>query len=113
MFADAGLNEQLQTPQVRPEARHIFHQFVIRVSGGKRDELREHLRSQEVGTDIYYPLPLHLQNCFRYLGYKKGEFPVAERAAAETLALPVYPELSDEQQGYVVSQIADFFKTNS
>jgi dTDP-4-amino-4,6-dideoxygalactose transaminase len=113
MFADAGLNEQLQTPQVRPEARHIFHQFVIRVSGGKRDQLREHLRSQEVGTDIYYPLPLHLQNCFRYLGYEKGEFPVAERAAAETLALPVYPELTDEQQAYVVSQIADFFKTNS
>jgi dTDP-4-amino-4,6-dideoxygalactose transaminase len=110
MFTDAGLNEQLETPHVRAEARHVFHQFVIRVRAGERDRLREHLRARAVGTDIYYPLPLHLQNCFRDLGYEKGEFPAAEQAAAETLALPVYPELTDEQQDYVVSEIAEFFK---
>jgi dTDP-4-amino-4,6-dideoxygalactose transaminase len=113
MFTDAGLNEQLQTPHVRPEARHVFHQFVIRVRAGERDRLREHLRARAVGTDIYYPLPLHLQTCFRYLGYQKGEFPVTEQAAAETLALPIYPELTEEQQDYVVSEIADFFKDSS
>jgi dTDP-4-amino-4,6-dideoxygalactose transaminase len=109
MFLDAGLSEEIQTPFVRPGARHIFHQFVIRVSGGKRDALQKHLRENGIGTDVYYPVPLHLQECFAYLGCREGELPVAERAAKETLALPVYPELTDEQQDYVVRTIADFF----
>jgi dTDP-4-amino-4,6-dideoxygalactose transaminase len=113
MFTDAGLNEQLKTPHLRRHGRHVFHQFAIRVAEGHRDSLREHLRTRGVGSDIYYPLPLHLQNCFRYLGYEKGAFPAAERAAAETLALPIYPELTDEQQDYVVSNIADFFRSKS
>lgn len=110
MFTDAGLCEQITPPYVRRDGRHVFHQFVIRVPGGARDALREHLRMHGVGSDIYYPVPLHLQKCFADLGYEKGEFPAAERAAAETLALPIYPELTDAQQDYVVSTIASFFK---
>ena len=110
MFDDAGLSEEVETPLVRAGARHIFHQFVIRIRDAQRDALREHLRERGVGTDIYYPIPLHLQECFAYLGYKAGDFPIAERAAKETLALPVYPELTDEQQDYVVSAIAEFFR---
>ncbi len=109
MFADAGLGEQVEVPHVRRNARHIFHQFVVRVRDGQRDALREHLRQHDVGTDVYYPVPLHLQECFAYLGYQEGDFPVAEQAAKETLALPVYPELTDEQQDYVVNTMAKFF----
>jgi dTDP-4-amino-4,6-dideoxygalactose transaminase len=108
MFIDAGLSEKIDLPFVRPGARHIFHQFVIHVRDGRRDALREHLRARGVGTDVYYPVPLHLQECFAFLGYKPGDFPIAEAAAQETLALPVFPELTTEQQDYVVSAIKDF-----
>lgn len=110
MFADAGLSDKVELPFVRSGARHIFHQFVVRVRDGKREALREHLRACGVGTDVYYPVPLHLQECFAFLGYKEGDFPIAERAAKDTLALPVYPELADEQQEYVVSMIGKFFQ---
>jgi len=110
MFVDVGLSEQIEVPFVRSNARHIFHQFVVRVRGGRRDALREHLRECGVGTDVYYPVPLHLQECFSYLGYKEGDLPVGKTAAKETLALPVYPELTDEQQDYVVSKVAEFFR---
>lgn len=110
MFLDAGLSEEIGMPFVRKDARHIFHQFVIRVSHGRRDALREHLRANGVGSDVYYPVPLHLQECFAYLGYQDGELPVTEKAAKETLALPVYPELTEEQQDFVVSKIAEFFR---
>lgn len=86
---------------------HIYHQYVIRTS--RRDALREHLTGKEIGTAIYYPLALHEQDCFGYLGYKAGDFPEAERAAKETLALPMYPELSREKQRYVAEAIAEFF----
>ena len=110
MFADAGLGDKVELPFVRSGARHIFHQFVVRVRDGRRDALRAHLRECGVGTDVYYPVPLHLQECFAFLGYKEGDFPIAERAAKDTLALPVYPELTDEQQDYVVSMIGEFFQ---
>jgi len=87
---------------------HIFNQYVIRVS--KRDALRDHLKLRGVDTEIYYPVPLHLQQCFAALGRKKGELPVSERAAENTLALPIYPELTAEMQEYVVSQIAEFYR---
>jgi dTDP-4-amino-4,6-dideoxygalactose transaminase len=92
---------------VRPDCRHIFHQYVIRVPR-HRDALMDHLQERSVGTKVYYPIPLHRQECFAYLGYKAGAFPESERAAAETFALPAYPELSEEQQAYVVDSIRSF-----
>ena len=98
---------ELIPPAVREEARHIYHQYVIRVPQ-HRDALMEHLKQHGVGTKMYYPIPLHRQECFAYLGYKEGEFPESERAARETLALPVYPELTSTQQAYVIETIKSF-----
>lgn len=109
LFTDAGLGEEVGIPFVRSGVRHIFNQYVIRV-GARRELLREHLNQYEISTDVYYPVPLHLQECFRGLGYDKGDFPAAERAARETLALPIYPELTAEQQQYVVEAIQRFFR---
>ena len=108
LFTDAGLAEQVTLPFERPNVKHIYNQYVVRVPG-RRDELRTYLTEKGIGTDIYYPVPLHLQECFEYLGYKPGDLPVAERAAFETLALPIFPELRLEQQAYVVESIAEFF----
>ncbi len=98
----------IKLPRMDPPGSHIFHQYVIRVE--KRDALREHLQSRGVTTGIYYPLPLHLQPCFAGLGYKKGDFPVAEEASLTSLALPVFPELKSEQKEHVVSSIREFFR---
>jgi dTDP-4-amino-4,6-dideoxygalactose transaminase len=95
------------TPYVRDGARHIYHQYVIRVPR-HRDALMEHLKQHGVGTKVYYPIPLHRQECFAYLGYKEGEFPESERAARETMALPIYPELTETQQAYVAETIKSF-----
>ena len=86
---------------------HIYHQYVIRTP--KRDALRAHLTRKEIGSAIYYPIGLHQQACFSYLGYKAGDLPETERAAAETLALPIYPELTQDAQRAVVGAISDFF----
>jgi dTDP-4-amino-4,6-dideoxygalactose transaminase len=107
LLNEAELRFSLAPPHVREDGRHIFHQYVIRVPGN-RDALMEHLKSRGVGTKVYYPIPLHLQACFNYLGYKEGQFPQSESAAKETLALPVYPELGEEQQVYVVDSIKSF-----
>lgn len=112
-FIDAGLSEHLIAPYSRSDGRHVFHLFVIRVPADRRDELQEYLSAHGVGNGVYYPVPLHLQKCFAYLGHKKGDLPLTESAAAETVALPIYPELTDAQQDYVVSNIASFFKNKS
>ncbi len=108
LFIDTGLTEQIILPFERENVRHIYNQFVIRVPE-HRDNLKQFLAENEIGTDIYYPVPLHLQECFEYLGYKSGDFPESERASRETLAIPVFPELKREQQEYVVEKIDEFF----
>jgi dTDP-4-amino-4,6-dideoxygalactose transaminase len=97
----------IQLPFTSPHAHHVFHQYVVRAY--RRDELREFLSARKIGTEIYYPTPLHLQPCFVYLGYREGDFPEAERAAKEVLALPMFPELTEEEQRWVVASIADFY----
>ncbi len=108
LFSEAKLSGEVKLPAEK-ESRHIYNQFVIRLKKN-RDDLRMFLNDAEIGTEIYYPVPMHLQACFSDLNYKKGDFPVAENAASQTLALPIYPELSDDQQAYVVDKIKAFYK---
>lgn len=107
LLEDAERAGRFVRPFERPEARHIFHQYVIRASG-YRDELIQYLSEHGVGSKIYYPVPLHLQQCFAYLKYKQGEFPEAERASLETVALPCFPELKEQQQHYVAEVLSKF-----
>jgi len=97
--------EGIELPYRAPERTHIFHQYTIRVREGLRDDLQGHLKELGVGTSIYYPLPLHLQECFRPLGYLEGELPESERACREVLSLPMFPELTEEEVQYVAAQL--------
>jgi dTDP-4-amino-4,6-dideoxygalactose transaminase len=97
---------QVLLPKVVAD-RHIFNQYVIRTK--RRDELKSALQKKGVSTEIYYPVPMHLQECFAYLGHKAGAFPQSEQAANETLALPIYPELTQQQADYVVQSVSEFF----
>lgn len=109
LLTQAGLvgPDRLVLPRVVTD-RHIFNQYVIRAP--RRDELKAHLVSRQIGVEVYYPVPLHLQECFAGLKYPPGAFPESERAARETLALPIYPELSDAQAEYVVASLAEFYR---
>jgi len=98
----------LHLPTTQYENTHVYHQYVIRVP--KRDRLRDYLLNEGVGTDIYYPLPLHLQECFSFLNHRRGEFPNSEKASEEVLALPIYPELTEDQQLFVVDRIRAFYR---
>jgi dTDP-4-amino-4,6-dideoxygalactose transaminase len=107
-FARAQLEDAVQTPHALPGGRHIYNQYVIRARA--RDGLRAHLAAAGVGTEIYYPVPLHLQQCFAYLQCKAGDYPQSERAAAETLALPIFSELTETQLQYVVDIVAAYYR---
>ena len=107
LFADAGLDE-VTLPVEAPDRTHIYNQFVIRAP--RRDRLKKHLDAAGIGTEIYYPVPFHLQQCFADLGYEAGAFPVAEAAATSSLALPIYPELTPAQQSCVVGAIRNFYR---
>lgn len=110
LFAEYDLDGRITVPTDEPRGRHVWNQFVIRVADGHRDALRGHLAAHGVGTEIYYPVPLHLQKCFAFLGWQKGDLPETERAAEETLALPIFPELTAEEQRTVVGRIAEFLQ---
>ncbi len=109
LFTRCGLTDVITLPQADSRGRHVWNQYVIRVANGQRDPLRSHLAAANVGTEIYYPVPLHLQQCFAYLGWQNGDLPVTEQAAHETLALPIFPELEPQEQRTVVGRIAEFF----
>ena len=110
LFAEAGLGgagAPITLPRTAEYAHHVFHQYVIRAL--RRDELRAFLAQRGIATEIYYPIPLHLQPSFAYLGYREGDLPEAERASSKVLALPMFPELTASEQSWVVEAIAEFY----
>jgi len=109
LFRRADLGDAVQVPARIPGARHVFNQYVVRTR--RRNELRAYLAANGVGTEVYYPVPLHAQRCFAYLEHDGADFPEAQRASEEVLALPIYPELTPEQREYVVGRIAAFFRS--
>lgn len=107
LFSNTGLDQIVRLPQAIDGRGHTFNQYVIRAP--RRDELRAFLAELGIGAAVYYPLPLHLQPCFEFLGYGEGDFPVAEQASREVLALPIFPELREEEQEQVVRAIEEFY----
>lgn len=107
LFGERGLLDFITPPSELPGGRHVYHQYVVRAK--RRDELQKYLAERGITTRVYYPLPLHLQHCFAYLGYKKGDFPTAEALAGDVLALPMFPELLPEEQERIVGEIAGFY----
>src|SRR5581483_4303536 len=108
LFKDRGLKGVIRLPELQSKCNHVYHQFVIRAP--HRDQLKNYLKEHGVPSEVYYPLPLHLQQAFAYLGYKSGDLPESEAASREVLALPVFPEMTDEQQNLVVDSIAAFYR---
>ncbi len=109
LFCDAGLDKRIGLPVAMPEQNHVWNQYTIRVPDGQRDAMRSHLAEAQIGSEIYYPVPLHLQECFETLGYGVGSLPETERAATEVLSLPVFPELTAKHQETVVKRIAHYY----
>ncbi|MHB1425989.1 MAG: DegT/DnrJ/EryC1/StrS family aminotransferase [Gemmataceae bacterium] len=110
LIEEHHLNHFLERPVRRPNRRHTFNQYVVRVADGQRDALVRHLKAEHIGCEIYYPLALHQQECLRHLGYHAGDFPASEEAARQVLALPIYPELTVEQQRRVIQSCAGFLR---
>jgi dTDP-4-amino-4,6-dideoxygalactose transaminase len=113
LFESHGLTNLVGLPREREGYFHVYNQYVVRVPAPLRDPLRDYLTARQIGTEIYYPIPLHLQPCFEALGHKTGDFPIAEAASRETVALPIYPELSDEQQRFVVGSIRQYIDAHA
>ncbi len=107
-LARLGLDRYLGLPEVSPECASVWNQFTIRVPGGLRDALQQQLSDRNIGSAVYYPIPLHLQKCFAGLGYQRGSLPVSEQAAEEVLSLPIYPEMTRDEQDRVIAALADF-----
>jgi len=110
LIEEGHLGQFLQRPTARPNRRHVWNQYVVRVAGGERDSLVKHLQSERIGCEIYYPIPLHLQPCLSYLGYGPGDFPASEVASRCVLALPMFPEIDVDQQARVVQSCAAFLR---
>jgi len=106
LFMELGIQNAV-CPILLPDRKHIFNQFTSRVKNGQRDNLVNALRKKNIGCDVYYPVPLHLQECFAYLGHKEGDFPVAEKAAKEVMSIPIFPELTKDEMVYVANTIAE------
>jgi dTDP-4-amino-4,6-dideoxygalactose transaminase len=104
------LGQFLERPTVRPQRRHVFNQYVVRVGHGQRDALVKHLQADRIGCEIYYPIPLHRQECLSYLGHREGDFPASEEASRCVLALPMFPEITQEQQRRVIGSCANFLR---
>ncbi|MFO0872153.1 MAG: DegT/DnrJ/EryC1/StrS family aminotransferase [Pirellulales bacterium] len=107
LFRTAGLDDLLTLPTENPLCGHVWNQFTIRVPHGRRDSIRARLQQRGIGSEVYYPVPLHLQQCFASLGYQPGDLPHTERAAAEVLSLPIFPELTASEQQRVVDVLTD------
>jgi dTDP-4-amino-4,6-dideoxygalactose transaminase len=97
----------------KPDRRHVFNQYVVRVPDGHRDPLVKHLKDHGIGVEVYYPLALHQQECFQYLGYRTGDFPISEEATRTVLALPMFPEITESQQTRVVGTISEYLSQKS
>jgi dTDP-4-amino-4,6-dideoxygalactose transaminase len=110
LIEEHHLSHFLDRPVVRPHRRHTFNQYVVRVTGGQRDALVRHLKAERIGCEIYYPMALHQQECLRHLGYHTGDFPASEAAAGEVLALPIFPEMTADQQRRVIQTCAGFLR---
>jgi dTDP-4-amino-4,6-dideoxygalactose transaminase len=110
LIEEYHLGQFLERPTVLPQRRHVFNQYVVRVRGGQRDALVRHLQADRVGCEIYYPIPLHRQECLGHLGYVEGDFPASEQASRDVLALPMFPELTVEQQARVIGSCAAFVR---
>ena len=109
LFTSAGLADALVLPEAAGQMDHVWNQYTIRVPHGRRDALRSYLADQQVGAEIYYPVPLHQQECFERFGYLPGDLPETELAASEVLSLPIFPELEVAEQEFVVTKIGHFF----
>jgi dTDP-4-amino-4,6-dideoxygalactose transaminase len=110
LIEQQGLGDLLQRPVIAPECRHVFNQYTVRVADGLRDSMVQHLKRERIGCEIYYPVPLHLQECLSHLGYERGDFPMSEEASRCVLSLPIFPELTAQQQERVIQSCAAFLR---
>jgi dTDP-4-amino-4,6-dideoxygalactose transaminase len=113
LIGEYRLDDHLTRPVVRPNLLHSFNQYVVKVAGGQRDGLMRHLKSENIGCEVYYPVPLHLQESLALLGYREGDFPISEEASRSVLALPIFPEITAAQQERVISACSAYLHQRS